>query len=72
MIDGALCSVCGEPFADEDEWDDRHTDDDGGDCHADCCPACNAESRDVRLHTLDEGLALMDAIIAEGEEAEQE
>ncbi len=36
------CSQCGEPFS-LDEWEDRHTDDEGGDCHAECCPVCKAE-----------------------------
>ena len=35
-----VCSVCGEPFTD-DEWDARHSDEHGGDCHDLCCPACN-------------------------------
>lgn len=34
------CSQCNEPFT-IDEWDDRHTDYEGGDCHAKCCPECN-------------------------------
>lgn len=40
------CSQCNEPFSIE-EWDDRHTDDDGGDCHARCCPLC--ARKDERL-----------------------
>jgi len=34
------CSVCHETFTD-DEWDDRHSDEDGLDCHERCCPYCH-------------------------------
>ena len=34
------CSQCNEPFS-VDEWEDRHTDADGDDCHAECCPVCH-------------------------------
>lgn len=33
------CSVCGEPIADDDT--EVHTDFDGYDCHAACCPVCH-------------------------------
>ncbi len=39
-----LCSVCGEPFATEREYYDRHDDPDdefSEGCHARCCPLCN-------------------------------
>ena len=36
------CSMCGEPFTKE-EWDERHSDSSGGDCHAECCDVCAAE-----------------------------
>lgn len=36
------CSVCHEPF-DGEEWDKRHSDEDGEDCHERCCPVCAAE-----------------------------
>jgi hypothetical protein len=34
------CSVCGKLFT-ADEWEERHEDDDGEDCHEQCCPGCN-------------------------------
>ena len=40
------CSVCHEFFT-EDEWDDRHSDEDGEDCHERCCPVCAAEEEEV-------------------------
>lgn len=39
---GVTCSVCGEPFTPA-EWEDRHSDDDGEDCHERCCPICADE-----------------------------
>lgn len=33
------CSVCGEPIDDDDT--EVHTDFDGYDCHAACCPVCH-------------------------------
>ena len=38
------CNVCRLPFT-EQEWEDRHSDDRGEDCHADCCPFCGTEDR---------------------------
>ena len=34
------CTVCDKPFATEEEYDDRHDDGEGGDCHVACCPVC--------------------------------
>lgn len=42
------CSVCGEPFTAR-QWEDRHSDEKGGDCHADCCPTCNLAENLVTL-----------------------
>ena len=44
------CSVCGKGFT-EESWNDRHTDDEGGDCHPKCCtfsPECRAGRRRER------------------------
>lgn len=42
-----ICVVCGGQFT-LDEWDDRHSTYTGEDCHADCCPLCQAhDERDA-------------------------
>jgi hypothetical protein len=35
------CSVCHGKFTPA-EWDERHEDEDGLDCHEECCPICKA------------------------------
>lgn len=35
----ARCAICEMAFTAGDEWDDRHTDEDGEDIHAACCEA---------------------------------
>jgi hypothetical protein len=35
----ARCSVCHEVFT-APEWEERHEDEDGLDCHEECCPIC--------------------------------
>lgn len=37
--DQERCGYCEERFS-LDEWEDRHTDEDGEDVHARCCGAC--------------------------------
>lgn len=34
-----ICAACLLPFT-EDAWDDRHSDPDGEDVHAECCEVC--------------------------------
>jgi len=34
-----VCTICGEPFTQE-EWTWRHTAADGEDCHDRCCDLC--------------------------------
>lgn len=36
------CSVCGEGYATESEYNIRHDDGEDGDCHIRCCPVCNS------------------------------
>jgi hypothetical protein len=36
----AICNVCGKPFSPE-EWEARHSDEDGEDVHEACCPVCH-------------------------------
>lgn len=43
MHEYELCAVCFLPFTDE-EWEERHTDDDGNDVHARCCAECEADA----------------------------
>lgn len=38
--DEIYCDICNKPFT-EDEWDNRHSTEDGHDCHERCCPVCN-------------------------------
>jgi hypothetical protein len=38
--DTAVCNVCGKGFT-EEEWDLRHSDEDGEDVHEACCPVCH-------------------------------
>lgn len=40
--DDISCSVCGEQFSEED-WDIRHSADDGSDIHEHCCEECENE-----------------------------
>lgn len=39
------CSVCGKTFTDK-EWEERHSDEEGEDCHAECCPICHPPVED--------------------------
>ena len=45
------CDDCGDPFTDDDEWDDRH-DIDGIPYHAGCCPNCHGGQCDGCLEAL--------------------
>jgi hypothetical protein len=36
----AVCPICGRNFT-QDEFDNRHSWEEGQDIHADCCPQCN-------------------------------
>ena len=38
-LESEICSICGKPFTDN-EWLNRHDDEDGEDCHERCCPIC--------------------------------
>lgn len=40
MPPDARCSICGEPFESWADWNDRHTDSRGEDCHPWCCDIC--------------------------------
>jgi len=54
-----FCAVCGEPFSRE-EWDHRHSTNDGSDCHEACCPICNSgtfEDDDYELECTEEDIA---------------
>ena len=44
MTDHDRCSECGSPFTDE-EWDYRHSADDGSDVHEECCEVCKGDNR---------------------------
>jgi hypothetical protein len=39
MTRSPRCAVCRRPFT-AAEWEDRHSDSDGPDVHAHCCPVC--------------------------------
>lgn len=51
------CSVCGEPIDDDDT--EVHTDFDGYDCHADCCPVCHeGKGANLLSHMFTTGVAI--------------
>lgn len=52
VINKPECSVCRKSFLNEEDWENRHSDLEGEDCHSECCPVCEMENYVERAREL--------------------